>query len=352
MDSVERFEKVFDIIAEEVGLSRDELTGHTEFAEVAVDDFLAKHIFSRVSEELNLDLPINAFETWPTVESLQKHLRNSLKPTPETKANPRKPPLPNLSQDPLSLILQGHPTSCKKILFLLPDGSGSGMAYALLPRIDPDICLVALNSPFLHRPREESFSIEGIAAIWEQEIERRQPKGPYFLGGWSAGGYYAFEVAKILIRKGQKVQKLILIDSPCRLVYEELPMEVVNYLASNNLMGNWGTKQPPKWMVEHFEIAIRAISTYVPTPMQTPDLPDVSVIWAQEGVLSEADCSESDLDFNSKVTRMLMQRPENNDPLGWDILFPGAKLSLAQTPGNHFTMVYPPHVSSRDSDLI
>ena len=340
-DSAQKPGKIFDITAEEVGIPRDELTGPTEFAELAVDNFLAKHILSRVFEELKLDLPVTTFDVYPTAESLQLYLSNSLKLAPEAETNPNTPPSATASQDPLSLLLQGRPTSSKKILFLLPDKSGSGMAYAPLPRIDPDFCLIALNSPFLRSSREESFSVEGIAAVWTKEIERRQPKGPYFLGGWSAGGYYAFEVAKILSRNGQKVQKLILIDPPCRLVYEELPMEVVHYLTSNNLMGKWGTEQPPSWMINHFDMAIRAISTYVPTPMQAPNSPDVLIAWARDGVLKETECSKTGLDFNIKVTRMLMERPENDGPLGWDMLLPGAKLSVLQTLGNHFTIVYP-----------
>ena len=341
-------EKVFSIIAEEVGIPRDELSGPTEFAELAVDDFLARNILSRIFEETKLDLPSTTFDIYPTAESLYSHLSTSSKPATHPKNIPSKPSPKPASQAPLSLVLQGQPTSSKKILFLLPDGSGSGMAYALLPRIDPETCLIALNSPFLHSPKEASFTVEGIAASWAEEIKRRQPKGRFFLGGWSAGGYYAFEVAKILLGSGRSVEKLILIDSPCRLVYEELPMEVVRYLASNNLMGNWGTKEPPTWMINHFDMSIKAISTYKPTPMQSSDLLDVRIIWAKEGVLQETDCSKIDLDFNVKVTRMLLQRPESDGPLGWDRLFPGANVAIAQTPGNHFTIVYPPHVGARE----
>ena len=344
--SAQESERVFDIIAEEIGVSTDELKGDTEFAELAVDGFLAKHILSKVSENLNIDLPATTFDQCPTAGSLQLYLNETLKPVPATKTNAKKLPSPTASHAPLSLVLQGQPSSSKKILFLLPDGSGSGMAYALLPNLDPDVCLIALSSPYLRSPGKEKFSVEGIAAIWAEDIQRRQPKGPYLLGGWSAGGYYAFEVAKVLISKGQKVQKLVLIDSPCRLVYEELPMEVVRYLASNNLMGNWGAQQPPAWMVSHFEMAISAISTYVPTPLHAPDPLDVAIIWARDGVLNEADCSNTGLDFSIKVTRMLIQRPENDGASGWDLLLPGARLSVAQVPGNHFTIVYPPHVSS------
>lgn len=221
------------------------------------------------------------------------------------------------------------------------------MAYSMLPPIDPEICLIALNSPYLAAPRGQRFSLPGIAALWTEEILRRQPQGPYILGGWSAGGYYAFEATKHLTRRGHRVSQLILIDSPCRLVYEELPMEVVHYLSQNDLMGNWGKKKPPAWMVDHFEISIRAISDYAPEPLEPNDCPEVFIIWARDGVLKGKAIEPDDtgLDFGVKVTEMLVQRPETSGSLGWNGLFPGAKLSVATMPGNHFTIVYPPNVS-------
>jgi thioesterase domain-containing protein/acyl carrier protein len=338
-------DKILNIVAEEVGISRDELDGDTEFADLGVDVILAKSIVSKIAEKTGLRLPDTTFNDYSTVDSLRSHLQESLKPSVET-TNHGKPnsssPAP---ANPLSIVLQGKVASAKTTIFLLPDGSGSAAAYLRLPAIDPSICLIGMNSPFLNASKEEKFSVEGIAAMWADEIRQRQPEGPYILGGWSAGGYYSFEVAKYLVRKGERVKKLVLIDSPCRLVYEELPMEVVHYLSTNNLMGNWGTKQPPAWMINHFDMSIRAISEYVPTPMEPPGLPEAFIIWAKDGVLKNADTAGTGLDLNVKVTRMLLQRPDSDGPLGWDRLFPGTKLSLAKMPGNHFTIVHPPNVS-------
>ena len=336
---------IFNIIAKEVGISRDELNGETQFADLGVDDILAKSTVSKIAENIGLRLPDTIFNDYSTVDSLRSHLQVSLNPSVET-TNCAKPssssPAP---ANPLSFVLQGKVTSAKTIIFLLPDGSGSETAYLRLPAIDPSVCLIGMNSPLLNAGRETKFSVEGIAAVWAKEIRQRQPEGPYFLGGWSAGGYYSFEVAKYLVRIGERVAKLVLIDSPCRLGYEELPMEVVHYLAKNKLMGNWGSKQPPSWLMNHFSISIRAISEYIPTPMEPPGLPDVFIIWAKDGVLKNADPVGTGLDLNVKVTRMLLRRPEGDGPLGWDRLFPGAKLALAKMPGNHFTIVHPPDVS-------
>jgi thioesterase domain-containing protein len=263
-------------------------------------------------------------------------------------ANPGEAAAPTAKYyDPLSIVMQGHPTKSKRILFLLPDGSGSGMAYVMLPEVHQNLCIICMNSPFLEAPASTEFTVEGIAAIWAEEIRRQQPEGPYLLGGWSAGGYYSFEVAKIFIRDGQKVDKLLLVDSPCRLVYEPLPFEVVQFLSTKNMMGGYGPRKPPEWMIRHFEISLKAVSAYQPIPLETPDPLEVSIIWARDPVLRESECAATGLDFNVKVTRMLLRRPENDYPQGWDKLLPGSQMFIQKAPGNHFTMVFPPHVRRR-----
>lgn len=337
-------DNILNIVAEETGIPRDELDETTEFIDLGVDDILARPIVSKIAEETGLLLPDTIFTDCHTVSNLRSHLRDSLMPSAET-TNYRKPSSALTRAANLSIVLQGKVATAKTTIFLLPDGSGSAMAYLRLPTIDPSVCLIGMNSPFLNASDEEKFSVEGIAAEWANEIKRRQPEGPYILGGWSAGGYYSFELSKYLVRKGDRVKKLVLIDSPCRLVYEELPMEVVHYLSKNNLMGTWGTKQPPTSVINHFGLSIRAISSYFPTPMKPPDVPEVFIIWAEDGVLKDADAVETGLDLDVKVTQMLLQRPDRDGPLGWDRLFPGTKLSVAKMPGNHFTIVHPPNVS-------
>jgi thioesterase domain-containing protein len=55
-------------------------------------------------------------------------------------------------------------------------------------------------------------SIEAMAAAYIQSIRAVQPEGPYFLGGFCAGGLLAYEVAQQLCAAGQAVDSLVLID--------------------------------------------------------------------------------------------------------------------------------------------
>jgi amino acid adenylation domain-containing protein len=60
-----------------------------------------------------------------------------------------------------------------------------------------------------HIPR----TIESVAADYLSEIRRKQPHGPYFLAGYSFGGLVGFEIAQQLVREGQRVGFLGLIDT-------------------------------------------------------------------------------------------------------------------------------------------
>ena len=56
-------------------------------------------------------------------------------------------------------------------------------------------------------------SIYDLATEFLQDIRRKQPHGPYYLSGFSAGGIAAYEVAQMLIREGESVALLALIDA-------------------------------------------------------------------------------------------------------------------------------------------
>ena len=369
--------RVFDIIAKEVGVPVDEVYDSDDFSDLGIDDVLSRTIIARARESLDIDLPEIVFQRHSSAEDLEAYLKDHdvgsprMSRTPSTdsaidmtfRSPPRQVKTPITPKGPLSILLQGKPASAEKTIFLLPDGSGSGMVYSQFPKIADSVCVIALNSPFLHDHGNAAVfdtTIEDLAAIWADEIRRRQPHGPYVLGGYSAGGYYSFEVAKRLRGEGERVEKLVLIDSPCRVEFEALPMEVIRFLSERNLLGNWGAgKKTPDWFVNHFEGTIAAVERYMPSAMgdegagSDPQMPDCYVLWAEQGVLQGADLetAATDLDMSVKITRfMVNDKKQTGFGLhGWDRLLPGANISVATVPGNHFSLVHPPNVSTEDS---
>ncbi|XIE80520.1 thioesterase domain-containing protein [Streptomyces sp. SBR177] len=56
-------------------------------------------------------------------------------------------------------------------------------------------------------------SVEEIAAGYVEAIRRVQPSGPYVIGGWSFGGFVAFEMARQLRAAGEEIARLVLLDT-------------------------------------------------------------------------------------------------------------------------------------------
>jgi thioesterase domain-containing protein len=65
----------------------------------------------------------------------------------------------------------------------------------------------------LHAEREPYGSIAEIAAEYITAMRAAQPEGPYLLGGWSFGGFVAFEMAQQLQEQGEQVALLAMLDT-------------------------------------------------------------------------------------------------------------------------------------------
>jgi thioesterase domain-containing protein len=105
-------------------------------------------------------------------------------------------------------------TSAKAPLFCFHAVSGLGWEYArLLPSLDADQPLIALQARRLAGPQETPGSVEEMADDYVAEIRKIQPHGTYHLLGWSFGGLVAYAVAARLEAAGEEVALLALLDA-------------------------------------------------------------------------------------------------------------------------------------------
>ncbi|KAH7027012.1 Alpha/Beta hydrolase protein [Macrophomina phaseolina] len=350
---------VLDIVAQEAGVAREGLSEDTVLSDLGIDGILSASIAKRVRAVTHLDVLPESVASQRDLKSLITYLvkldgclHKDTRTLTATRTAARRvchspPSKPIGFSVPLSIRLQGNPTTASEKIFLLPDGSGAATSYAQIPPISPNICLYAINSPFLREPDQFS-SIEDATLTWVAEIRKLQPQGPYILGGWSAGGYYAFEVAKKMLLDGEEVQKLVLIDSPCRLAYEALPMDVVRYLAMKGILGSAGEKTP-QWLLDHFDATIMAVEDYAPTAIlpvsgRFSALPEVFLVWASDPVFPPGGAAAAGIGLNRKITKFMLEERQDFGTHGWENLFPGARFAVAKVPGTHFSLVLPPNL--------
>ncbi|MEO8205045.1 MAG: thioesterase domain-containing protein, partial [Chthoniobacterales bacterium] len=106
---------------------------------------------------------------------------------------------------------KGHLTP----FFCVHGGDGRVMIYRhLSEHLDKNRPLLGIESPGLFKSDAIKVGrVEKMAVDYLRVLQKRQPHGPYYLGGYSFGGVVAYEMARILVAKGEKVHFLALFDT-------------------------------------------------------------------------------------------------------------------------------------------
>jgi iterative type I PKS product template protein len=355
------------LIAEEMGVDVSEITDDLDLTDIGMDSLMSLTILGTMRERTDRDLPADFLTVNVTIKDIETALdmrpkpkqqaKVSAKPAPKTSNNSpqlaevskKLASLPDVSQLPpaTSVLLQGNPKVASKKFFLVPDGSGSATSYISIPNISPDMAVYGLNCPFMKCPEKWNCGVSGVSRLYLQEIKRRQPQGPYIIGGWSAGGVMAYEVALQLINNGEKVENLVLIDAPCPVALAPLPGRLHIFFDQIGLLGTGKPGGTPSWLLPHFASAIQNLKDYDPQPMDPKIAPPVLAIWCTDGVCpnpGDPRPPPGEGEDPAPMKWLLNNRTDFSDN-GWAQLLPKDNFQYAVMGGNHFTMMKGEHVS-------
>ena len=194
------------VIARTMGVEINELTPYTDLHALGLDSLMAIVLRATLKEELDLNVEPTFFTNNETMRDIEIALGlESGTAATSPACGSRRESISEKNQSlhappqAASVLLQDSTVdSVLKQLFLLPDGSGSPVAYATLPLLIDSVRLYGLQCPYLYKPDEFICGFQSVADAYVAEIRRRQPHGPYHLGGWSAGGVLAFEAVRHL----------------------------------------------------------------------------------------------------------------------------------------------------------
>ncbi|KAK6610575.1 Conidial yellow pigment biosynthesis polyketide synthase 2 [Botrytis cinerea] len=349
-------------IAEEMGVEMEEITDNTDLATMGMDSLMSLSILGALREKTGLNLSsellventsIEKIETTLGLRATKPKVVEIKKTTKITKvasasvqpAAPTQVARPiNVSQYPpsKSILLQGNPKTANRTLFLLPDGSGVASSYAPLPQIDQDLAVFGLNCPFMKDPTDFNIGVPAVTQIYLAEIQRRQPHGPYLLGGWSAGGVLAYECTRQLIAKGEKVEKLVLIDSPFPIGLEALPASFHQYCAKVDIAknGSFPISSPP---CANLLPTLITWDLYHPSTLLTCQ--KTVAIWARDGIVHNEDDIKPEWDPKVRMPNSMDWLTHDRKDLGhngWEKLVGEGNMKCLSTAGNHFTMMRDP----------
>ncbi|KAK8045537.1 hypothetical protein PG993_005561 [Apiospora rasikravindrae] len=253
------------------------------------------------------------------------------------------------------------PTTQRRNLFLVPDGFGSGAVFGpLTPLLAgvADVSVFALNSPFLatrdHQPADLDLSptLEQLATMYVAELRRRQPEGPYLVGGYSIGGLVAYEMARQLLEDDCVIETVFLIDTVCPTLATSLPDALVDFLES--IGSHLGIANEDEVRANnngrllkshHFNLSRRQLAQYQAKrglPLG-PKRPQFVLFSAREGVDKQSAMARPTLSVEGErkmAEWFLDDRSDDSGALGWEE-FLGGPVRVVRADGNHFSMMTP-----------
>ena len=433
-DETDVVEALLAVVAAETGFEAADMEPSTEFADIGLDSLMGIAVISAVKRDINLDLPATFFADNTTVADVikefgkappapavetrtakvkeapatahapsTKYMANDSEPdkkidvivTPDSsgESSPAQPIVipaipvkhaPNHKQAPQSIVpkyssnvvlIRGKRSSKETPLMLITDGAGSAAAYIHLPAMKTGTPIYALESPFLSNPHAYKCSVEEVCALYVEALQKTQPKGPYIVGGWSAGAVYAYEVARQLLEAGEKLLGLILIDMRVPRAMPDALEPSMELIESAGLFtgverAGQGKSDQGMKQKQHLVSTVNALVFYTPRPFDPSNVPNqTTLIWAQKGLseagrenvlrlptgegsemaeeLGEANMGqESDHPEDLKVDMKswFFAKRSAFGPNGWDKLVRGKVDCYVINGADHFSMIVHPKV--------
>lgn len=175
---------------------------------------LALQLFANVEQEFSRALPLAKLYSAPTIEQISPLLLE-----------------PNDSCH-WDTVVALNERGTLPPLFFVPGLGGHAFDLRVLARqIGEDQPVNVLHPQGLDPGQVPLSSVEEMAAAFVAEVRRRQPQGPYRIGGYSFGGSVAFEMACLLRESGQDVASLILLDAygPAAFQKRSLPRRLATH---------------------------------------------------------------------------------------------------------------------------
>lgn len=171
-----------------------------DFFELGGHSILAVEVMSSLDKKIDTQLPLTTIFKHPTVRSFAALLENGEE---MEAANPS-----------WSSLVPIKPEGSKPPIYVIHGVAANITNYfKLIDHVDKDQPIYGLQAKGLNGLDSPNVGLENIAAHYVNEILAHNPEGPYHIGGYSFGGYVAFEMARQLIAKNKPMGKLIIFDT-------------------------------------------------------------------------------------------------------------------------------------------
>lgn len=177
-----------------------------DFFDLGGDSLLAVRVFERMQALTGINLPLSALLTGPTIARQVAIFRAAGAIDPGGAVAGQG--------DKWSPLVAIQPHGTRPPLFLIHAIGGNVLNYVPLGRgLGAEQPVYGIQAIGLDGLTPPIASIQTMAACYLAEIQRMQPRGPYFLAGGSMGGLIAYEIAQQLREQGESIGLLAMMDT-------------------------------------------------------------------------------------------------------------------------------------------
>lgn len=298
------------------------------FFDLGGDSFLAMRLVERVQQQFEQELPLSNLFLAPTVEQLAKTLS------------------PGASAPSWSPLVPLQPSGSKPPFFCVHPILGVVLPYYELSRyLGSDQPFYGLQ-PFGMDGKQSPFTrIEEMASHYIEAVRVIQPRGPYYIGGWSFGGLVAFEMAQQLLSSGHQVALLAMLDT-----LAPISKNKPSFWDSLKFLLTTLARSVSPFLLDYLTLLERAaIATLLPQESRLRILneltirPMLRIFYANSQAVHRYVPQFYPSQITLFRTAKPIGKPVEDFMLGWSELTT-ATVKVHQIPGNHFSMLKHPHV--------
>ena len=182
-------------------LQRSPIGGSDNFFALGGHSLLAIQAFNEIERQLGVPVHVAALFEYPTLALLAERIDQ----------------LKLAANDPASdwtTLVPIHPQGSLPPLFCVAGAGGNPIGQRnLAPVLGPEQPLYGLRHRGVDGRQAPHTDIQEMANECLADIQRIQPRGPYYLAGFSGGGVVAYELACMLRDRGEEVPLLVLLDA-------------------------------------------------------------------------------------------------------------------------------------------
>lgn len=315
-----------------------------DFFSLGGHSLLAATLITKIEENFGKRLEIAVLSDAPTIRDLAKHL---------------KAPSTVLPYSPVVCIKEG---TCRPLFCVHGVGGHIFPFIYLANHLDPDQPLYCFQCRQLGDDELATYTLESIATNYIEAIRKIQSEGPYLLGGFSFGGFVAYEMARQLTQRDARVALLAIFDTQARAAqgyFKALPKSELLHFKTKSLYQKATfhvgqiSKLPPREKAVYVRQRINRSSKQDLREMMMGDVEDEQVPDYMMGIIQaniQAMRGYVPKTYSGKVTLFRSIDHGKGVYYGWSELAKGG-VEIFDVPGDHRGILQEPNVHVLASQL-